>query len=210
MTAYQEPVRVGVLAIQGDVREHLHHLERAGARPQEVRTPADLDGLAGLIIPGGESTTIGMLMEEAGLTQAVRERVEREGFPVYGTCAGLILLARRVVGGPSPARIGVMDLTADRNAYGRQVASFEVRLPIPVLGPELFPAVFIRAPRITAVGPGVQVLATLDGEPVMAESGGLLVSAFHPEMSDDLRIHRYFLEKVRAFAARAGAATGGP
>lgn len=208
--ALQEAPAVGVLAIQGDVREHMHHLAAVGAVPREVRTPGDLDGLLGLIIPGGESTTIGMLMEEAGLNAAVRTRIEQEGFPVYGTCAGLILLARTVIGGPSPARIGVMDLTADRNAYGRQLVSFEALVPVPVLGPEPFPAVFIRAPRIAALGPGVTTLATLDGDPVMAEAGPLLVSAFHPEMSGDLRIHAYFLDKVRAFAARAGAAAGGP
>lgn len=190
-------VRVGVLAIQGDVREHKNHLARAGATPVEVRTLNDLRSVQALIIPGGESTTIGMLMAEEGLIDAVQARVNNEQFPVYGTCAGLILLARDVVGS-SPARIGVMDITADRNAYGRQLASFETKLRISVFHDEPeFPAVFIRAPRITRYGPGVTPLATYEGHVVMAEQGSLLVSAFHPEMSGDDRIHQYFVDKVR-------------
>jgi 5'-phosphate synthase pdxT subunit len=189
-------MRIGVLAIQGDVREHKNALIRVGAAPVEVRSLKDFSHLHGLIIPGGESTTIGMLMQEEGLIEAVRQRIAEEDFPVYGTCAGLILLAKDVIGA-SPARLAVMDITADRNAYGRQLASFEALLRIPALGPPDFPAVFIRAPQITAMGDHVQVLATYNGQVVMAEEGSLLVSAFHPEMSGDVRVHQYFVDKVR-------------
>lgn len=189
-------MRIGVLAIQGDVREHKNHLVKVGATPVEVRTLQDFSGVDGLIIPGGESTTIGMLMQEEGLIDAIRARVVNDSFPVYGTCAGLILLAKDVVG-PSPARIGLMDITAGRNAYGRQLASFEAMVPVPSLPGGDFPAVFIRAPQIVAMGPGVAALAVYDGQVVMAEEGSLLVSAFHPEMSGDVRIHQYFVDKVR-------------
>ncbi|MDA8195042.1 MAG: pyridoxal 5'-phosphate synthase glutaminase subunit PdxT [Thermaerobacter sp.] len=189
-------MRVGVLAIQGNVREHKRHLARVGAEPVEVRRPSELSDLDGLILPGGESTTMSLLMEEYGLLQPLRERAQSRPFPIYGTCAGLILLATEVVG-LSPARLGLMDIVADRNAYGRQVASFEMSLPIPVLGPDPFPAVFIRAPKIARMGAGVVALATYQGDVVMAEQGQYLVSAFHPEMSPDTRIHAYFVEKVR-------------
>jgi 5'-phosphate synthase pdxT subunit len=190
---------VGVLAIQGDVREHRRMLEQLGVRAPEVRTPADLEQVDGLVLPGGESTTIGLLMDEAGLITVLRDRINA-GFPVYGTCAGLILLARDVEG-PEPRRIGLMDITAARNAFGRQVASFEAELHIPALGTEPFPAVFIRAPRITRVGPGVTPLAYWRGEVVMAEQGSLLASSFHPELTHDARVHAYFLRKVQAYAA---------
>ncbi|MCL8207397.1 MAG: pyridoxal 5'-phosphate synthase glutaminase subunit PdxT [Actinomycetia bacterium] len=193
-------MRVGVLAIQGDVREHRRILQQLGVDAPEVRTPADLEGVDGLVIPGGESTTIGLLMDEAGLVSVLRTRITG-GFPVYGTCAGLILLARDVEG-PEPRRIGLMDITAARNAFGRQIASFEARVPIPVLGAEPFPAVFIRAPRVTRVGPGVRPLAYWQGEVVMAEEGSMLVSSFHPELTADLRVHEYFLRKVTAYVER--------
>ncbi len=188
-------MRVGVLAIQGDVREHKLALIQVGATPVEVRSLKDFADLSGLIIPGGESTTIGMLMQEEGLIEAIRAAIAEHQFPVYGTCAGLILLAKTVVGS-SPARVGVMDITADRNAYGRQLASFEAPLPIRALGAPDFPAVFIRAPQITAIGPSVTPLASYGGQVVMAEQGSVLVSAFHPEMSGDVRIHQYFVDKV--------------
>lgn len=191
-------MKVGVLAIQGDVREHVRHLKLVGVDPVEVRRVEELSGISGLIIPGGESTTIGLLMNEYGLNQAIRDRIQEDGFPVYGTCAGLILLAREVIG-PSPARLGVMDITASRNAFGRQVASFEVDLDIPDIGPIPFPAVFIRAPKISQVGPNVTPLAWHQGDVVMAEQGSLLVSSFHPEMSDDVRIHQFFVNKVRHY-----------
>jgi 5'-phosphate synthase pdxT subunit len=187
-------MRVGVLAIQGDVREHVNHLKALGVDAPLVRLPQDVEGLDGLVMPGGESTTIGLLMQENGLLGVLKERVQ-EGFPVYGTCAGLILLAKDVEG-PPPPRLGVMDITASRNAYGRQVSSCETLVTIPELGSEPFPAVFIRAPRIVRVGPDVKPLAEWQGDVVMVEQGALLASAFHPELTDDLRVHRYFLNKV--------------
>ncbi len=196
-------MRIGVLAIQGDVREHLRHTERAGAEAVEVRLPRDLENTQGLIMPGGESTTIGMLMAEYGLIDALRERTRDGRYPIYGTCAGLILLAKDVVG-KSPARLGYVDIEASRNAYGRQVASFEVGLDIPALGGEPFPAVFIRAPKIGRMGPGVTPLASYQGDVVMAEQGPYLVSAFHPEMSADIRIHQYFLKKVEQWSTVHG------
>lgn len=189
-------MRIGVLAIQGDVREHMRHIQRAGAESSLVRVVRDLEDVQGLIIPGGESTTIGMLMDEYGLVDALRERTQKATFPIYGTCAGLILLATTVIG-KSPARLGLVDIDASRNAFGRQLASFEVDLDIPVLGRDPFPAVFIRAPQIQRMGPTVTPLAWYRGQAVMAEAGPYLVSAFHPEMSDDIRIHQYFVEKVR-------------
>ncbi len=189
-------MRIGVLAIQGDVREHLLHVKKAGADAMEVRQLGDLDSVDGLIIPGGESTTIGMLMQEEGLIDVIRRRIRDEEFPVYGTCAGLILLATEVVG-KSPARISVMDMVADRNAYGRQVASFEASLQIDGITGKPFPAVFIRAPQVKSIGPLVKPLAYYRGQIVMAEQGSLLASSFHPEMTDDIRVHQYFLDKVR-------------
>lgn len=189
-------MQIGILAIQGDVREHIKHVQKLGAGASEVRTLTELASVDGLIIPGGESTTIGMLMEEEGLIAAIQKRVHDEHFPVYGTCAGLILLANQVVG-KSPARIGVMDLVADRNAFGRQVASFEAPLQIEGILGDPFPAVFIRAPQVKSIGPGVKPLAYYQGQIVMAEQGSLLASSFHPEMTEDLRVHQYFLDKVR-------------
>lgn len=187
-------MKVGVLAIQGDVREHRRRLEELGVEAPEVRNAKDLEDTAGLIMPGGESTTIGLLMEESGLLDVLRVRIQ-QGYPVYGTCAGLILLARDVEGSPPP-RIGVMDLTVARNAFGRQRASFEADIAIPILGPKPFPAFFIRAPRIIRTGPAVTVLASYRGEVVMAEQGPLLGSSFHPELTSDTRVHQYFLTKI--------------
>lgn len=197
-------MRIGVLAIQGDVREHLGHTERAGAEAVPVRRAQDLAKTDGLIIPGGESTTIGMLMAEYRVLDAVLERTGDGHYPIYGTCAGLILMAKNVIG-PSPARLGLMDIDTSRNAYGRQIASFEVALDIEVLGPEPFPAVFIRAPKIERLGADVTPLAWYRGGVVMAESGPFLVSSFHPEMSSDIRIHQYFVEKVKRVTRVAGA-----
>jgi 5'-phosphate synthase pdxT subunit len=188
-------MKVGVLALQGDVSEHKKILAGLGVDVVEVRTSGDLEGVDGLIIPGGESTTIGKLMVEYGLDQAIPALV-REGMPVYGTCAGMILMARAATGGEPPL-LRVMDISVARNAYGRQVDSFEADLEIRGLGAPLR-AVFIRAPVIEEVGEGVEVLASLDGHPVLARQGNLLVSAFHPELVPDDRIHRYFLEMIRS------------
>jgi pyridoxal 5'-phosphate synthase pdxT subunit len=177
-------MRIGVLAVQGNFREHAAMLRRLGAEPVEVRKPEQLEGLDGLIIPGGESTAIMRLVRLYGLEDAIREFVR----PVFGTCAGMILLDRN--------HLGVLDLDVARNAYGRQVASFEADLDLdgderPLRG------VFIRAPRVAEVGAGVDVLAELDGEPVLLREGRVLVASFHPELTDDTRVHQRFLDLVQ-------------
>jgi 5'-phosphate synthase pdxT subunit len=193
-------MRVGVLALQGSFAEHAEALRSAGAQPVLVRLPAHLEGLAGLIIPGGESTTIGKLLVLSGLLDPLRQEVSR-GMPVYGTCAGMILLARDI-GGLDQPLLGVMDITVKRNGFGRQLDSFEEALSVPSLGEALFRGVFIRAPLIENAAPGVTVLARLgDGRAVAARQGRLLVSAFHPELTDDLRMHRYFLGMIEERAA---------
>ena len=191
-------MNVGVLALQGDVVEHRKMLERLGVGAPEVRLPDELSRVDGLIIPGGESTTIGKLMVEYGLDRAIPARVA-EGMRVYGTCAGMILLARAAHGGEPPL-LRLMDIVVERNAYGRQIDSFETDLDVPAFGPPPLHAVFIRAPVIEEVGPEVTVLATLGGRPVLARQDGVLVSSFHPELSQDGRVHRYFLEMVRSAA----------
>lgn len=187
-------MNVGVLALQGDVIEHVRVLQGLGAQATEVRVPSHLERVDGLIIPGGESTTIGTLLARYGLDRAIPARVQ-EGLCVYGTCAGMILLARTVRGGEPPL-LRLMDITVLRNAYGRQVDSFEADLDVPVLGPPPVRAVFIRAPIIEEIGSAVDVLASLDGQPVLVRQGGLLASSFHPELSPDERVHRYFLEMI--------------
>jgi 5'-phosphate synthase pdxT subunit len=187
-----EPLRIGVLAVQGNFREHLRVLRRLGVRGIEVRKPEELAGLDGLIIPGGESTAIGRLIRLYGLEEAIRQF----GRPVFGTCAGMILLAR---GGP----LEQMDVVVERNAYGRQVASFEADLE---LEDEIVPlrGVFIRAPRVRETGPEVEVLAEDNGEPVLLRQGRVLVASFHPELTEDTRVHERFLAMVRE-ESRVGA-----
>jgi pyridoxal 5'-phosphate synthase pdxT subunit len=179
----EKPLTIGVLAVQGNFREHAAVLRRLGAERVEVRLPAHLEGLDGLIIPGGESTAIGRLMRLYGLDEAVREF----GGPIFGTCAGMILLDRD--------HLGVGDYSTERNAFGRQVKSFEADLDIGD-GDEPLRAVFIRAPWLEEAGPGVEVLAEVDGHPVLAREGRLLVAAFHPELTDDTRVHERFLQIV--------------
>ncbi len=191
-------MNVGVLALQGDVIEHRKMLRGLGVEAPEIRLPEELARVDGLIIPGGESTTIGKLMVEFGLDRAIPVRVG-QGMAVYGTCAGMILLARTARGGEPPL-LRLMDITVERNAYGRQVDSFETDLDVPAFGPPPLHAVFIRAPVIEEVGPGVTVLASLNGRPVLARQGRLLVSSFHPELAQDDRVHRYFLEMIRSAA----------
>jgi 5'-phosphate synthase pdxT subunit len=189
--------KVGVLALQGDFREHIEALEAAGAEARAVRRPAELEGLDALVIPGGESTTMRRLLAAYDLAEPIRERAA-SAFPIYGTCAGCILLAREVDGAPAPP-LGLMDIGVTRNAYGRQVDSFETDLPVPALGDEPVHAVFIRAPRIEHVGDDVEVLARLeDGTVVAARQHNLLVTTFHPELTGDSRFHKYFLEHVVA------------
>jgi pyridoxal 5'-phosphate synthase pdxT subunit len=186
---------IGVLALQGDFREHREVLERMQTRTLEVRVPRDLNGLDGLIIPGGESTTIVHLMHSSGLLEPLR-KLASDGFPMWGTCAGMILLAKRLDETGMPA-LHAMDITVRRNAFGRQVDSFEADLSIPALGDDPFHAVFIRAPIIKEVGPAVEVLARLaDGTPVAARERRLLATAFHPELTSDIRLHRLFLDRL--------------
>jgi 5'-phosphate synthase pdxT subunit len=176
--------RIGVLALQGAFRDHAEVLGRLGAEVSEVRLPEELDGLDGLVIPGGESTAILRLARIYGVDEAIRDF----GGPVLGTCAGMILLDRD--------HLGLADLVVDRNAYGRQVRSFEADVR---LGESVEPlrGVFIRAPRVRALGEGVEVVGTLDGEPVLVRDGRLLLATFHPELTDDARVHERFLELVR-------------
>ena len=187
---------IGVLALQGAVREHLNMLEECGARGVPIKYPAELPFCSGLIIPGGESTTIGKLMEGGGFLEDI-PALAREGLPLFGTCAGLIMMARRLVEGDQPL-LGLMDVTVRRNAFGRQVDSFEAELTLKEIGyaPRPFRGVFIRAPWIEETGPEVEELGEYRGRVIMARQGNLLVCAFHPELTGDARIHRYFLEMV--------------
>jgi 5'-phosphate synthase pdxT subunit len=180
----EKPLKIGVLAVQGNFREHAAVLRRLGAEPVEVRLPEQLDGLDGLIIPGGESTAIGRLMKLYDLDDAVRGF----GGPIFGTCAGMIVLDRD--------HLGLGDFGTRRNAFGRQVRSFEADLDVGD-GDEPLRAVFIRAPWLEDPGPEVEVLAEVDGHPVLAREGRLLVAAFHPELTDDTRVHERFLNIVR-------------
>jgi 5'-phosphate synthase pdxT subunit len=198
--------RIGVLAMQGDFREHVARLREAGADAFEVRTAEQLAACDGLILPGGESTTIARLLLAFGLLEPLRARI-REGLPVWGTCAGAILLARDAPGLDRPS-IGAMDIAVERNAFGRQVDSFEVDLEVAGVPGGPVHAVFIRAPVITHAGAGVRVLAALaDGRIVACREGALLATAFHPELTDDTRMHRLFADIAGEFAAsRTGSA----
>ena len=188
---------IGVLALQGDFREHGNTLRRMGLDAPEVRLPRDLDRLDGLIMPGGESTTIVRLMRTSGLLEPLRA-LAQDDFPIWGTCAGMIVLAKRLDETGVPA-LQAMDITVRRNAFGRQVDSFETDLPIPALGDDPFHAVFIRAPIIEAIGPAVKIVARLaDGTPVAARERRLLATAFHPELTSDTRLHRFFLDQFVA------------
>jgi 5'-phosphate synthase pdxT subunit len=187
---------IGVLGVQGDVSEHAAALERAGARVVWVRRPEDLDAVDGLVLPGGESTTLRRLLDYEGLLEAVRRRGE-EGMPVFGTCAGAILLASDVVGAPAP-HLSLVPMTVARNAYGRQRESFVADLDIEGLEGGPLHAVFIRAPVIEEVGEGVDVLAREGGAIVLAETDRALVATFHPELTADDRLHRKFVQMVRA------------
>ena len=192
-----EPLRIGVLAVQGNFREHLAVLRRLGVEVSEVRKPHQLDGLDGLIIPGGESTTIGKLVRAYDLEQAI---VAFEG-AIFGTCAGMILLAREAVDGlPGQPQLGLIDIVVRRNAYGRQVHSFETDLEL-VGASEPLRAVFIRAPWIESAGANVEILAERDGRPVLAREGRILVAAFHPELTDDTRVHELFCKVAREAAS---------
>jgi len=192
---------IGVLALQGDFREHCVMLRGLGAEAREVRLPDQLDGLDGLIIPGGESTTMGKIARAYGLIEPIGV-LAQAGKPIWGTCAGMILLAQDI--GSEPPHLGLMPITVKRNAFGRQIASFEADLDVPALAQlngsagHPYHAVFIRAPLITAVGAGVETLARLsDGTIVAARAGNLLATSFHPELTQDTRFHAYFLRCLR-------------
>ena len=189
-------VVVGVLALQGGFAAHADMLGSLGAEVREVRVPADLEGLDGLVVPGGESTTITLGVEREGLAEPLRE-LARSGVPMFGTCAGLIMFDRE--------HLGLMDIVARRNAFGRQVHSFEEELRFPDLDGEPVRAVFIRAPWIEEHGAGVEILASVDGHPVAAREGGITAIAFHPELSGDRRLHERFLDAVRARRRDRGA-----
>jgi 5'-phosphate synthase pdxT subunit len=186
-------MKIGVLASQGAFIEHISVLNKLNTEAVPVRLPGELKGLDGLIIPGGESTTISQLMASYKLADKIAA-LAREGMPVFGTCAGMILMAREISGNTTQS-LGLLDIAVKRNAFGRQVDSFETDLKIPVLGENPFPAVFIRAPIIESYAKNVEVLARLDDNtPVAVRQGKLLGTAFHPELTDDLRFHEYFLK----------------
>lgn len=191
-------MKVGVLALQGAFREHRLTLERCGAEAVEVRKPEDIADIDGLVIPGGESTTIGKLLVEWGLMEPIKERAAA-GMPIYGTCAGMILLAKDIIGSDQP-RLALMDISVRRNAFGRQRESFEADLYVSDFGAEPVRAVFIRAPYIERVGPGVRVLAAVGDHIVIARQGQFLATAFHPELTRDDRIHQYFIAMIRGQA----------
>jgi len=188
-------MRVGILAVQGDVDAHAAALRAAGAEPFAVRRPAELAAAEALVLPGGESTTMLNFLAEGGFFDALREIAASR--PVFATCAGAILLAREVLSPPQPS-LALLDVTVERNAFGRQIASFVGPVEAPALGPEPFEGVFIRAPRFRRVGDDVEVVGRLarDGEAVLVRSGHLLAATFHPELTRDPRLHRYFLETV--------------
>ncbi len=195
-------MKIGVLALQGAVDRHARALVAAGAEPVAVRSVAALADVDALVLPGGESTTMSMLLESSGLYEAVAERLDA-GMPALGTCAGMILLGREIIGGRADQRsFGVLDISVRRNAFGRQRDSFEIDLAVSGLDGDGAPlrAVFIRAPVVERAGPDVEVLASVDGDPVLVRQGAVLAAAFHPELGDDLRIHQTF---VRTSAERS-------
>jgi 5'-phosphate synthase pdxT subunit len=186
--------KIGVLALQGDVRQHVAALTDLGAHAVEVRRPEDLAGVDAVILPGGESTTMALLLDSAELREPLGDALS-SGLPAFGTCAGMILLARDLLDGrPGQPSFGVIDISVRRNGFGRQVDSFEADLAVPALGPEPLHGVFIRAPIVERAGDGVEVLARLDDRPVACRQGSVLVTSFHPELSGDLRLHDLFLK----------------
>ncbi|MDQ0196388.1 pyridoxal 5'-phosphate synthase glutaminase subunit PdxT [Paenibacillus wynnii] len=193
-------MRIGVLALQGAVTEHIVSIEKTGAEGLPIKRVEQLEEVEGLIIPGGESTTIGKLMSKYGFIEAIRD-FSNQGKPIFGTCAGLILLAKQIASG-EPGHLELMDITVARNAFGRQRESFECDLDVKGIE-EPIRAVFIRAPLINEVGPEVEVLSVYKDEIVTARQGNLLVSSFHPELTDDFRLHQYFTDMVEASGTTA-------
>jgi len=198
----QQRPRIGVVALQGDYAAHLQTIEAAGGEAFPVRSAEDMAGADGLILPGGESTTIGKLMARYGLDTAISEAA-RQGTPVFGTCAGMILLAKRIARGEKQGgqpTLALMDIGVARNAFGRQVDSFEADIDAPCVTEDPVRGVFIRAPYIEESGPDVEVLAHFENKAVLARQGNLLASAFHPELTGDTRVHQYFLRMIGADA----------
>ncbi len=186
---------IGVLALQGAVAEHIRILELCGAEVIPIKKPEEIDRIQALVIPGGESTTIGKLMVKYSFAKKIKD-AHKQGMPIFGTCAGLVLVAKQLTEGKQPL-LGLIDIKVKRNAFGRQRESFEADLGIPELGTDSFPCVFIRSPWIEYTGPKVKVMSRFNNKVVMAREGNVLVSAFHPELTEDLRIHRYFVDMVK-------------
>lgn len=189
------PATVGVLALQGDVREHVSALRALRVEAVEVRIPAQLDQVDALVLPGGESTTVSLLLESSGLRRPLEARLH-DGLPAFGTCAGMILLARAIVDGPELPGLGAIDVTVRRNGFGTQAHSFEADLDVVGLDDGPVHAVFIRAPVVESAGTGVEVLAEIDGRPVLVRQGHVMACAFHPELVGDLRLHELFLNQI--------------
>ncbi|MBS3097363.1 pyridoxal 5'-phosphate synthase glutaminase subunit PdxT [Candidatus Woesearchaeota archaeon] len=187
-------MKIGVLALQGSFREHVTMLKKCNVEPVEVRKPEDLDNIYGLIIPGGESTAIGKLMRESDLDREIIRKYEL-GMPIYGTCAGAILLAKDVVGEKQP-NLGLMNISIKRNEYGRQVDSFETNLNISGFE-KPFKCIFIRAPVINSFYNGAKIMAEFKNKPVMMQQDNILISTFHPELTDDIRIHKHFIDMIK-------------
>lgn len=187
-------MNIGVLALQGDFKEHISILKSLRVQAKEVRLPEDLENLAGLIIPGGESTVMGKLMKEYGLDGEIKKRHE-DGMPIWGTCAGAILLANNIKGSNQP-RLGVIDILISRNYYGRQTESFEAEIEM-VNGLGKMTGIFIRAPLIERVGKGVEILGRLYNNPVIVRQDNVLVSTFHPELTENKKLHKYFLKMIK-------------
>jgi 5'-phosphate synthase pdxT subunit len=195
-------MKIGVLALQGAFAEHIKVLTDLNIEAVPIRLPSDLDGIRALIIPGGESTTISKLLSDYSLKEPLINLVQ-QGLPVLGTCAGMILLAKKIAGSEVEP-LGVMDIEIERNAFGRQIDSFEADLPMPALGDKTFRGIFIRAPIVQKVEPGVEILCQINNRAVVVKQGKKLACAFHPELTDDLRFHRYFLNLVAGDAVAKG------
>jgi len=192
-------ITIGVLALQGDVEQHMRLVNQCGVKAIAVRFPHEIDQIEGLIIPGGESTTVGKLMARYGLDKKIIERAQA-GMPIFGTCTGMILLAKSIVSSEQH-RLGLMDMVVLRNAFGRQVESFEADIDVEPIGPPPVRAVFIRAPYAVEVGGGADILARYDDKSVLVRQNNLLACAFHPELTEDTRIHQYFTNMVREWAS---------
>lgn len=190
-----DDLAIGVLTLQGGFDKHMEALKKLGVNPVKVREARELDAIDGLIIPGGESTTIIRLLKNFGIYDRLREKIEN-GLPVFGTCAGMILLSKGIDSHPGQETLDLMDFRVSRNDYGRQIDSFDATLKIEGLGDEPVPAVFIRAPRITEIGSSLEVLSLYDGSPVLVRQGTMLAASFHPELTEDLRVHNLFLSMI--------------